>query len=169
MNEEITCWDWEVSEEETMFDDCGLAYITVREAEKIIKEELKMKNHTIQIMQSELNKIKRPERYETSTMKIDEPKGEELQTPNLDIDSHKDWYYCTVCFDNQDSGSPRDMTLRWYSCVVFAKNKKKAEDLAHRKACQKKYGFESIQSIDLYKNNYKPNARQLIHDGKYTF
>ena len=165
----ITCWDWEIDEKESMYSKDGLAYITVREAEKIINEELEFKNYTIQLMQTELNKIKRPERYETSTMKIDEPKGQELQTPNLDIDSHKDWYYCLICFNNHGKDKSRDITLRWYRCVIFSKDRKHAESIAHRKACIKKYSFECIEIIDLYKNEYKPNARQLVADNQYIY
>lgn len=73
-------------------------------------------------------------------------------TSDLYIDQSKDWYYVQA----QSNGSPK-----WQYIVVFAKTKKEAE----AKISEWLYEIDAKDHF-LYRNNYKPDARRLVREGK---
>jgi hypothetical protein len=83
---------------------------------------------------------------------------------NLDIDSHKDWYYCSVCFKDVYSAK-----IRWIDFLVFSKNRKYANSVAQKVGHAKKWRDERVEEIHLYRNNYKRDARTLIRDNKFYY
>lgn len=91
-----------------------------------------------------------------------------MKKPDTNIDTHKDWYFTSVCFKKQNPVED-ELGLRWARFVTFAKDKASAKELAHREACRIKFPEEHILDINLYKNNYKKDARTLVHNNYYIY